>query len=344
MVLTQMYIRGIKVQSSREQALALTNKILREGRRGCLNHDARSCSLVGDVYTMNPLRHDDIKARSFYLKGCALLDSWSCAMLSTEYDQKYDRITDGDTLSKAVSYYTERCNLGFSHACINLYLAYVHPSLDKSTQNPALGAQSLHKACALDDGLSCLALGNLYSQGAGVPADAALALEHYRHGCELGESQACGRVGYYYLNGLVVERDEEEGLAQLDYACNLGDNAACLTLGNYLLKQHGEDAQGLKEAMDLYELACIRDDGEACIALGDIHLKTDRSNLSRREAARLYEQACGFENGQGCLKLIEARKQELNMPAQEEYYERACRFGAQEGCDKLAEYYGVSVN
>lgn len=341
-LLAQMYQQGVQVQPSDDLAHDYTFKTMRFARRKCILGEAYPCALLGEIYQKSPyVRHDEIKSRGFHQRGCLNLSSRCCAILATDYNPQYDEIKSEGDLQKAITYYTERCKLGFPHACISLSLSYSNPSLSRVKPDYVRSLQSMNMACDLGEPLGCLALGTMYAQGEHVKADVQKALENYERSCELGEGMGCGRVGFYYLNGIGVEADEKQGSEFARRGCDSNDAHACLILGNYLLKNKGQE--GREDAINLFETGCLNDDGDCCNALGDLYMQ-ENDTRSLREAERLYELSCTLEDGYGCMRLVRYRQehgqQRFNEHELEEMYQRACDFGDPEGCDKLREIYG----
>ncbi|MBQ9274834.1 MAG: sel1 repeat family protein [Succinivibrio sp.] len=336
-MLADMYRQGVKVKTAEDKARDYTQKTIRSARRQCTLGEGHACELLGDLYTKSPyLRRDENKARGFYNQACLNLNSRGCAVLATQYDPEYDDIKDETSLNKAITYYSERCKLGFPHACISLSLVYSDPALNRVEPDHIRALQSMTMACDLGEAMGCLALGTMYSQGYETTKDARKALENYLRSCELGEGLACGRVGFYYLNGIGVDQDEILGLDFMQTGCNLDDSYACLVLGNHLLKRRGESA--LPEVISFFERGCLNDDGQSCTALGDLYAQNGGTR-QLREAERLYESACDLEDGYGCLKLLRLRQahslRHINQNETIEFYQRACDFGNAEGCELL---------
>ncbi|MFT2605366.1 tetratricopeptide repeat protein [Helicobacter pylori] len=83
------------------------------------------------------------------------------------------------------------------------------------------------KACDLNNGGGCGALGDLYDDGKGVEKDLIKAAYLYSRACELKEGDGCGTLGGLYYNGDGVKQDSKKAVALFEKACKLGYKKAC---------------------------------------------------------------------------------------------------------------------
>ncbi|GAA9876040.1 hypothetical protein VN0658_07850 [Helicobacter pylori] len=86
------------------------------------------------------------------------------------------------------------------------------------------------KACGLNNGGGCGALGDLYDDGKGVEKNLIKATYFYSKACELKESFGCGALAVLYINGQGVEKDLTKAAQYISKACKLGDQKACEAL------------------------------------------------------------------------------------------------------------------
>ncbi|GAA8852060.1 hypothetical protein UBN116_10070 [Helicobacter pylori] len=86
------------------------------------------------------------------------------------------------------------------------------------------------KACGLNNGGGCGALGDLYDDGKGVEKNLIKAAYFYSKACELKESFGCGALAVLYINGQGVEKDLTKAAQYISKACKLGDQKACEAL------------------------------------------------------------------------------------------------------------------
>ncbi len=83
------------------------------------------------------------------------------------------------------------------------------------------------KACDLNNGGGCGALGDLYDDGKGVEKNLTKATQFYSKACELKEGDGCGALGVLYYNGDGVKQDSKKAVALFEKACKLGYKKAC---------------------------------------------------------------------------------------------------------------------
>ncbi len=83
------------------------------------------------------------------------------------------------------------------------------------------------KACGLNNGGGCGALGDLYDD---VEKNLIKAAQLYSKACELKESFGCGALGGLYYNGDGVKRDSKKAVQYISKACKLGVQEICEAL------------------------------------------------------------------------------------------------------------------
>lgn len=83
------------------------------------------------------------------------------------------------------------------------------------------------RACGLNNGGGCGALGALYNDGEGVEKNSIKAAYLYSKACELKEGDGCGTLGGLYYNGDGVKQDSKKAVALFEKACKLGNQKAC---------------------------------------------------------------------------------------------------------------------
>jgi hypothetical protein len=95
------------------------------------------------------------------------------------------------------------------------------------------GNTVLASACDGGDGASCFIMGSLFSGGAGVPKDPALAFEMFQKSCDLGWWRACGRLGVSYLNGQGTAANPRLAIESFEKGCKGQNAASCLEAGQF---------------------------------------------------------------------------------------------------------------
>ncbi|GAA7957923.1 hypothetical protein COL6_02480 [Helicobacter pylori] len=86
------------------------------------------------------------------------------------------------------------------------------------------------KACGLNNGGGCGALGDLYDDGKGVEKNLIKATQLYTKACELKEGVGCKRLWSLYYYGQGVEKNLTKADQYISKACKLGDQEACEAL------------------------------------------------------------------------------------------------------------------
>ncbi|MGL2376128.1 tetratricopeptide repeat protein [Helicobacter pylori] len=86
------------------------------------------------------------------------------------------------------------------------------------------------KACNLNYGGGCGALGDLYDDGKGVEKNLIKAAQLYTKACELKEGVGCKRLWSLYYYGRGVEKNLTKADQYISKACKLGDQEACEAL------------------------------------------------------------------------------------------------------------------
>ncbi|EMH21518.1 beta-lactamase HcpA domain protein [Helicobacter pylori GAM260Bi] len=80
------------------------------------------------------------------------------------------------------------------------------------------------RACGLNNGGGCGALGDLYDDGKGVEKDLIKAAQFYSKACGLKDGDGCFNLGRLYYYGEGVEKDFKKALALFEKACDLNNS------------------------------------------------------------------------------------------------------------------------
>ncbi len=87
--------------------------------------------------------------------------------------------------------------------------------------------QYLSKACELNSGSGCGALGSLYEYGRGVEKDLTKASQYFSKACDLNYKFGCSWLGAMQYQGKVVVKNEKQAMKKFEKACKLGHKEAC---------------------------------------------------------------------------------------------------------------------
>ena len=75
-------------------------------------------------------------------------------------------------------------------------------------------------------------MGNLYSRGLGVKADAEKAIHYYKLAAEKNKTMDLINLGNIYLDGKVVKQDINEAIKCYEQSASQGNSTAYMSLGN----------------------------------------------------------------------------------------------------------------
>jgi TPR repeat protein len=133
------------------------------------------------------------------------------------------------------------------------------------TQQKPVGqddAKAVQQKAQQGDATAQVQLGNMYSNGQGVPQDLAQAVAWWRKAAEQGHSGAQLSLGISYLNGKGVPLDVAQAVTWFRKAAEQGDPLAQVNLGVIYANGKGVP-QDLVEAHKWYNLAAIGPVGDA---------------------------------------------------------------------------------
>ena len=140
-------------------------------------------------------------------------------------------------------------------------------------------------------------VGLMYSQGQGVPQDAAEAFKWYRMAAMQNYIDAEYNLALLYRDGKGVGPNIDEAIRWFQHAAEKGHLRAQLRLGDIHFKGMGVEADS-REAIKWYEAAAKKDEPEAQLALGDIFAKGDGVPQDRVRAYLWYSAAATQEYDQ----------------------------------------------
>jgi len=138
---------------------------------------------------------------------------------------------------------TNACEAGDAAAC-----ARILPDLDR--------------ACAEGQARTCMYLSWLYTQGAGLPKDAAKAASYAERACAAGDKRACVEHAWKLVGGEGVAKDEARGLSELRSLCDAAFYPACTRLAVVEAAKASVAARGRAKA--LLARACEGGEQDAC--------------------------------------------------------------------------------
>jgi len=264
-----LYATGKGVPQNDDVALPLY-------QRSCDLGDPAGCYNVGEMvgYGRGAPR-DDARAVAAYREGCEGGSSSACTNLG--YFIEHGRGAPADP-KQGVELYRRgckptTCSVSNALGCVNLGRAYMDGiGVAKDGKEAARifgemcerppdpddtdAAPNISRACSL--------LGALYSEGNGVKADPARAVELTRRGCDQGDSFGCFNMGIFYKVGQGVDKDPAQSADFFNRACTASDAEGCYQLGLFYETGQGVGGIDRRRAHTLFAQACKGGYQEAC--------------------------------------------------------------------------------
>ena len=169
------YMNGIGVVKNLNLAEIYLTKALNLGENSYNN--------LGFLFQM---KDEDIKAETYYIKGCDLKSSSGCRNLALLYksQKKY---------TKAYNKFVKACNLAKGMACQEASNMIYNKLLQVSTPNKTMFSLD-SKSCKLNDKVGCSDLGYDYEKGIGTSTNIKKAKKYYKKACKLGHQASCKAV------------------------------------------------------------------------------------------------------------------------------------------------------
>jgi len=262
-------------------------------------------------------------------KACQLHSAQGCSQVGTMYDEGVSVPVDH---AKALASYEMACDLGSAQGCESAGFTWTY-WISTGAADPEKGKRFYQRstehgtpACDAGDLFACHALGEIYSDGLGVEADASRSLVLFQRACELGNPSSCAALAYMYDRGKGIPIDRGRALALFRTACGGGDNDGCATLGMIYLRGTGVDKDE-KRGTALLDDACLKG---TCGDRASAYLQGLGGPVDKVKALDVAQRGCDAGDGHSCYligELVPKRKTELNQ--------RICDTGYSTGCLEL---------
>ncbi len=124
-------------------------------------------------------------------------------------------------------YIEKACELNYGTGCSALGILYTNKDFGEKNYKKALALMT--KGCDLNDDLGCFTLGGAYEKGLyGVKKDISKASALGDKACELNEKEGCFRLGE-----MQKVKNKKQAVKTFEKACKLGSEDACGILNNY---------------------------------------------------------------------------------------------------------------
>jgi uncharacterized protein len=185
------------------------------------NCEAQRCVTLGDQAHATK---DMVTALAYYRRACELNVALGCgdaAMMLLQGEAGPVNEREGYDLM------VKGCTLGDSRACNNAGAAWSEGISGAERIDHVQARTFYEKACALNNGLGCFNLGNVFRLGEDTQVDLKSAFEHFKRACELDEAKGCTELAILYFDGKAIRRDIEKAIELFGKACRLGSKPAC---------------------------------------------------------------------------------------------------------------------
>ncbi len=156
-------------------------------------------------------------------------------------------------------------------------------------------------------------LGDLALAGAGMPKDAAIALEYYRRGAEAGSISCQLALHRLFREGRELPKDPVEAERYGRAAAETGDAEAAYELGLFYEQFSGETPEWLRAA-EWMRTASERGSIPATLRLADYHLAGRLGSINGEEGTRLLRAAANLGSPEACFRIGEAYKNGVHVP------------------------------
>ncbi len=205
---------------------------------GCEAGNTRACVALGMMLQdgVGAERHP-ARAYALFAQACEAKNVAGCYYLAVA---TYLGLGCQADAAAAMKLWEQACRDGRAAACYDL--AMVAEKQGGEGSGAAVLAL-LERACELEPGMACDALGMRYQMGLGVAADAPRARAYYAQACQAGYAFGCTHSAW--MAGTL-----EETRALLSGACESAETFACLLLAGLL------DGSAVSEAPLLRRRAC----------------------------------------------------------------------------------------
>jgi TPR repeat protein len=156
-----------------------------------------------------------------------------------------------------------------------------------------LAVALLRKACDGWNMQACVALGESYERGRGVPLDLARALENYLQACGNHERRGCGQLASLFRRDRpMVEAVLRAAMAWHEENCNRGTARSCHRLGLLYRSELGMGPRDGARADALFERACSLGEPLGCYNHGRARARGEGVVRDLRVAFAAYQRAC----------------------------------------------------
>jgi uncharacterized protein len=260
----------------------------------CANGNGPSCVTLGTIYHEGRgVPVDNSRGDALWKQGCELGAGNGCVGTAVKMFRGDGVPKDPD---KAVAILQRECDAGNFNGCAQLALVDAFQLPQPMAQALPLGLRS----CNGGDPQGCLAVGRMYKQGKGAPADPSRAKEYMERACQEGKGIgiACGQLGGLYSEGEGVAKDDATAFRYFELGCRMPLSIdVCEAAANFSEQGRGTP-KDMKRAIGFLTRGCDEADKRSCARLGHIFTRTNPPNTER--ARTFYKKACDLGDADSC--------------------------------------------
>lgn len=168
------------------------------------------------------------------------------------------------------------------------------------------------KGCNLNDSISCLGLGRVYSRDRNGVKNGKKALSYFEKGCSLDNAESCYVMGIQYAIGTLVKEDPIKQTEAFEKACILKQTNFNWFLDNptvcYLVASHYLNGEGtnknITKGMYFLKKDCELKNTDSCLEVAEQYDKVDGVvPINKKEAIKYYQKACELNDFDSVVKL-----------------------------------------
>jgi TPR repeat protein len=199
-------------------------------QRGCLAGEASLCSALADTFAWRAEDDSTFQARSTEMRqrACMAGDTESCDLLrAASLSERLPAETAVHTMADVIALNATACTESTNPvSCVWLVTAY-QDGLWGTTPEPAKALDALDRACLAGSAEHCAAAGTLLQAGEAAPADPVRAIAAFEVGCSLDDGRSCLLLGQARADGMGVKKSTKKAKKLFAKACGLGESEGC---------------------------------------------------------------------------------------------------------------------
>lgn len=247
------YLLGEGVEQNYEQAFYWLSKAAKQGQ--CV---AQRC--LGAMYANGDgVEEDMLKAFEWYLKAAEQGDAYAQLVVGREYYDGNEETGVAQNIELSKKWLTEAALQGDADAqfCLaNLYAYRIQPPDMKEAMKWAMLSADQGNSYAQE------LCGLFLTEGKGIAANPALALQYTRQSAEQGNEIGIYDLALFYLNGTVVAKDVKRAIELFRESSAKGFHRASYNLGIIYGQGFGVPLN-LQESKKWFQIAAQQGDEEA---------------------------------------------------------------------------------